>query len=109
MSIGPTSSIVANSVAGTQIAQLKGSEIDRVQNETTAQQRQVQNDAKAESAAGIGETDGQEQSSADRDANGRRPWEQILKSTSTSGEDSQDTARSRDISGQSGTQLDLSG
>ena len=107
MSIGPTGSIIANSVAGTQLAQMKGSEIDRAQHDTAIQQRQVQTDGKAEAAAGIGETDSQEQSSADRDANGRSPWQQTANSKSD--DDSQQAARSRDASGQSGTQLDLSG
>jgi hypothetical protein len=108
MSIGSLGGI-ANSVAGAPLAQTKGSEVDRAQQDANVQQRHVQNEAKADAAAGIGETDGQEQSSADRDADGRRPWEQLGQPTPESNSDEPPAARSRDASGQSGTQLDLSG
>lgn len=108
MSIGSLGGI-ANSIAGTALAQTKGSEIDRAQQATSAQQREVRNETKADSAAGIGETDSQEQSSADRDANGRRPWEQMGEPASAADPENPPAAHSRDASGQSGTQLDLSG
>ena len=108
MSIGSLGGI-ANSVAGTALAQTKGSEVDRAQQETSAQQRHVQNDVKADSAAGIGETDGQEESSADRDADGRRSWERMEGAPPESDAQDSSGSHSRDATGQSGTQLDLSG
>jgi hypothetical protein len=108
MSIGSLGGIAA-SIAGTSLAQAKGSEVDRVQQDTNAQQRQVHNEVKADSAAGIGETDGQEESAADRDANGRRPWERIGDGPSETDAEGTSGSHSRDATGESGTQLDLSG
>ena len=51
MSIGPLSGI-AGSVAGTSLAQTRGSEIDRAQQENTANELRAQSDKKAETAAG---------------------------------------------------------
>ncbi|MCG8450002.1 MAG: hypothetical protein MI725_10555, partial [Pirellulales bacterium] len=56
------------------LSQTAGSETERAQKETNALQRQVAGDAKAEKAAGIGETE-QDQGASDRDADGRRLWE----------------------------------
>lgn len=98
--------------AGAPLAQTKGAELDRAQQETAQQQRQVQTDAKAEMAAGIGTTEEQQGADADRDADGRRAWEAPL---AGKGKPKQDASapppqrQSRDPSGQSGTQLDLSG
>lgn len=108
MSVGSLGGIAA-SVAGSPLAQTKGSEVDRAQQDFGAQQRQVQNDVKAESAAGIGETDGQDHQTADRDADGRRPWEVPPQGNPLDANAPHDTPHSKDASGQSGTQLDLSG
>ena len=61
--------------AGSPLAQTKGAELDRAQQETAQQQRQVQTDAKAELAAGIGTTEEQQGADSERDADGRRLWE----------------------------------
>ena len=74
MSIGPLSSI-AGSVAGTSLAQTRGSEIDRAQQESTARELQARSEQKAETAAGIGQADGDNHQTAERDADGRRLWE----------------------------------
>ena len=74
MSVGPMGG-VAGSVAGSPLAQTKGSEPERAQQEAVAQQRRAESDQKADSAAGIGETDGEDHETAERDADGRRPWE----------------------------------
>jgi hypothetical protein len=99
------------SAAGTSLAQSKGSEVERANNEVGAQQRQVFGERKAESAAGIGETDGQDHETAERDADGRRLWEAA--GERKKGSDAQDSGSSpplsKDASGQSGNLLDLSG
>jgi hypothetical protein len=109
MSIGSLPAVVA-SAAGTPLAQAKGSEVERANNEVSAQQRQTYNAMKAESAAGIGETDGEDHETAERDADGRRMWENILKSKKAQLEEGETAPPiSRDASGQSGSLLDLSG
>jgi hypothetical protein len=107
MSIGPLGGI-ANSAAGTSLAQTKGSEVERSQHDTSSQQRQIQNDARAEAAAGIGQTDGEDHETADRDADGRSPWRRILK-PKAGDVDPTSPPTGKDPSGQSGSQLDLSG
>src|SRR5437016_4103766 len=76
MSVGPMGFF--GSVAATPLAQTQGSDVDRAAQETAGQGRQANNAAKAENAAGIGETDGQEHGAAERDADGRRLWEKPL-------------------------------
>ena len=75
MSVGPLGGI-ASSAAGSPLAQTKGSDVERAQQDTSNQQRQVQNDQKAEAASGIGEADGEDHETAERDADGRRLWEE---------------------------------
>jgi len=112
MSVGPLGGIAAN-VAGTSLAQAKGSDVDRTQHDASAQQRQVRNVEHAESAAGVGETDGKDHETAERDADGRRLWE----APPEKGKENPETPsaepipahQSRDASGQSGTKLDLTG
>ncbi len=109
MSVGPLSSLAANA-AGAPLAQTKGSDIDQAQLETSNQQRQVRNDTKAEDAAGIGQTDGEDHEAAERDADGRRIWENLPGRGSRHEEHSDAHQRpSKDASGQSGNLLDLSG
>lgn len=107
MSIGPLNN-VAGSVAGSPMAQTHGSETERTQHETGVQQRRVQSSQKAESAAGVGETDGQDHETDDRDADGRRPWERSAHKAA--GEQAApDPPRAKDATGQSGNLLDLAG
>ena len=73
MSVGPLGGW-AGSVAGTPLAQTKGSEVERTQQDLRNQQRRVQNNVRAENAAGIGEADGEDHHPAERDADGRRSW-----------------------------------
>ena len=109
MSVGPLGGL-AGSVAGTQLAQATGSDVERTQTDAGSQQRRVDADRKAENAAGIGETDGEDHETAERDADGRRIWENTRrnKAAGQSGE-AGDPPRSKDTTGQSGTLLDLSG
>ena len=62
-------------MAGTFLAQTRGSDIDRTQQESNSQDLRAESDLKAEAAAGVGQTDGEEHQTAKRDADGRRLWE----------------------------------
>jgi hypothetical protein len=98
--------------AATPLAQTKGTDADREAQESTAKEMQQQTDAQAEQAAGVGQTDGDEHETADRDADGRRLWElpakkkAVAKATASVVEES---THSRDASGQCGNELDLTG
>jgi hypothetical protein len=112
MSVGPMGGLPAAAVAGTSLAQAKGSDVDRTQQDSAAQQRRVQTDQKAESAAGIGEADGEDHQTGERDADGRRLWEETPGGSGpgdSAGEQADDQSHEKDPSGQSGSLLDLSG
>ena len=110
MSVGPLGGL-ASSVAGSPLAQTKGSEIERAQHDANVQQRHDAGNRKAEAAAGIGETDGEDHQSEERDADGRRLWEEQAHKPSESPDDASQEHRrlSKDTTGQTGTQLDLCG
>jgi hypothetical protein len=112
MSVGPLGA-VTGSVAGTQLAQAKGSDLERAQHEAGNEQRRVQAEQKAEQAAGIGEADGEDHEAAERDADGRRLWEDARRRTRDAPADAASAAtggpQGSDPTGQSGTLLDLSG
>jgi len=94
-------------VAGTPLPQAKGSEVERAHREVGAQRRQVYHEQKAEAAAGVGEPDGEDHETAERDADGRRPWED--RPDSEGNDASRGVPRSADPSRQSGNLLDLNG
>ncbi len=109
MSIGSLSSVMG-SVAGAPLAQTKGSEPERAEQTVVAQQTRADSDRKAEAAAGIGETDGEDHEPAERDADGRRPWE----APPGTPPDALDGAAAspppcKDATGQTGRLLDLTG
>lgn len=104
MSIGSTSGIVG-SAAGSPLAQTRGSETERAGHETSGQQRQVDNDQNAEKAAGIGQTE-QDQQTSDRDADGRRIWEVDATDEQTEPEATEASVAPRPSEG-TGTTLDL--
>jgi hypothetical protein len=105
MSIGPLG--IAASTAGTPLAQTKGSAVERAHEEVGAERRQVYHEKKAAAAAGVGEPDGEDHETTDRDADGRRPWEEPPeKQTPPAASDSR---QSKDPSQQSGNLLDLTG
>ena len=109
MSIGPMSGI-AGSVAGTSLAQTRGSEIDRAQQESTARELRARSEQKAELAAGIGQADGDNHQTAERDADGRRLWEfPQRKGEQDAGQEESPRPQGQDPTGQSGSMLDLSG
>lgn len=103
MSIGPTN--FAASLAS--LSQARGSETERTQQDTAAKERQIAGDRQAESAAGVGTTEGDE-ATGDRDADGRRLWERPPAPKAVEPEN-QESAGTKDPSGQSGSLLDLSG
>jgi len=104
-------------VAGSPFAQKHGSEVERAGQEKNAQQRRVAADQKADSAAGVGEADGQDHETAERDADGRRLWEAAPEPDDTDEQDAEgqnaseetQSRKSKDATGQSGNLLDLSG
>src|SRR5262245_6567054 len=109
MSIGPLASLA--SVAGSPLAQVKGSDVERTQQDAAANERQITSAEKAENAAGIAATD-EDSEAEDRDADGRRLWEETSKSAKhpdAAAATDESIPRSKDPSGQSGSQLDLSG
>ena len=108
MSVGPTGGI-AGSAAGAPLAQTKGAEVDRARQDASGQERRVHNDKRAESAAGIGETDGEDHETAERDADGRRLWEKTAAGQQSGEESPAERRGSKDASGQAGNLLDLSG
>jgi len=109
MNVGPMSGVVG-SAAGAPLSQTAGSETERAKKDATATQRQVDNDTKAEKASGVGQTESDEGTS-DRDADGRRLWEQAAaaKQDDTQPSDPEPPNQTKDPTGQSGSELDLSG
>ncbi len=109
MSVGSLSSVLS-SVAGSPLAQTKGSEPERAEQAVVSQQTRSESDRKAEAAAGIGETNGEDHEPAERDADGRRPWEEP---PGTPPDSLDDTAASqppgKDATRQTGRLLDLTG
>jgi hypothetical protein len=112
MSIGSLGN-VALSAAGAPLAQTKGGEMERTQQESAGQQRVAESGRKAEAASGIGETDGDDHETAERDADGRRLWEapdeKKKKEAKASVSASAEPRLSKDASGLSGNNLDLTG
>ncbi len=111
MSIGPMGMI--GSAAASPLAQGQGSEVPRAQQATAENARQTQLNEKAEQAAGVGQTQ-QDEEASDRDADGRRPWELGPESPDDQATDSaahpdDSLPQSKDPTGQCGQQLDLSG
>jgi hypothetical protein len=105
MSIGPMGGIPAGA-AGLPLAQSKGVEVDLAQQNLAAQQRQVYYSHRADVAAGIGETDGEDHETADRDADGRLSW---TPAAETERKTKSVSPKSRDPLGQSGNLLDVTG
>ena len=111
MSVGPMGMI--GSIAGTPLSQTKGSETEKGVDDTARQARASQAQQKAENASGIGQTE-EDSEANDRDADGRRIWEDGRGETPGEPEDTDvappdQTPRSKDPTGMSGNALDLSG
>jgi hypothetical protein len=110
MSMVPLGGLLS-STAGTALSQANGSETERAQKDAVTQRRATDADQHAERSAGIGQTE-QDQQSSERDADGRRLWENPAtpkKPQPTAAEVEIEARQSKDATGQSGTQLDLTG
>lgn len=111
MSIGSLGPILPGA-AGAPLAQTRGAESQRAQQLADTQQRTNELAQHAEDAAGIAQTDGEEHEAEERDGDGRRLWEKSPQAK-TNGDDAADEATPsrlvKDPSGDSGSQLDLSG
>ena len=107
MSMGPLGGIGTNA-AGSPLAQTRGSEVERARQDAGTQERRVSSDERAEAAAGIDEADGENHETAERDADGRRLWEEVPPVKQKPPDDGEER-KSKDTSGQSGKLLDLSG
>lgn len=109
MSVGPLPPVAAGA-SGTTLTQPKGADLDRAQQESASHQRRVQAEQRAENAAGIGQADGEDHESSERDADGRRPWEIGGRTNSPKPPASEPAPRlGKDPTGQAGTLLDLTG
>jgi hypothetical protein len=100
------------SSAGSPLAQSQGAEVSRAQQETAGQARQTRMAEKAEQAAGVGQTEEDEEAN-ERDADGRRPWEigarrPVEESTETEPAPIAECP-GKDPTGMTGSQLDLRG
>jgi hypothetical protein len=98
----------ALSAAGTPLSQTAGSEVERSQREGAAHQRTADAQAKSERAAGIGETESEQQTS-ERDADGRRLWEAPDTKESAEEQPGEHPRQAKDTSGTCGATLDLTG
>lgn len=109
MSIGSLG--IVGSLAGAPLAQ-KSAEVDKTQRDVADAARQADAAAKAESAAGIGETEEESQAS-ERDADGRRLWERQAKKVNPKDEEisasTPEPILAKDPTGFSGSTLDLTG
>ncbi len=99
--------------AATPLPQAKGSDADRSVQETAAPKSEQQSDAKAESAAGIGEPDGNNRKIEEREGDGRMPW-QAQAGGNPADQKAEESSgaplpSSRDATGQCGNVLDLTG
>jgi hypothetical protein len=108
MSVGPLGGVNV-SAAGVPLAQSKGSDVDRASQEVGAQQRNIVSERKAEAAAGIGEADGEDHQSNERDADGRRPWEFQRAKQKPTADNPANNTQCRDTTGAAGNLLDLTG
>jgi hypothetical protein len=108
MSVGPMGMI--GSAAGSPLAQTQGADVNRAQQETAGQSRQTQMSEKAEQAAGVGQTE-QDEETNDRDADGRRAWEIGPREAQAEADPAPiaSPGPGKDPAGVTGRQLDLQG
>ena len=109
MSIGLLSGI-GGSAAGSPLAQTRGSDVDRAQQDSSAQATSCPQPRERQQAAGVGQADGENHQTNDRDADGRRLWE-IPPRKTQSGADAEEfhCPPVQDPTGQSGGTLDVTG
>lgn len=95
--------------AATPLAQSKGVDTDRAVQETSAHNEKTSSDTRAEEAAGIGQTDGDQHEIEEREGDGRMPWQWADEQPDNSNSESSKKSPSRDTTGQCGNLLDLTG
>ena len=112
MSIGSFGGI--NSAAAGAPLSARGSDNEKNQKAVSAQATSVDHERHAEEAAGIGQTESDKETS-DRDADGRRLWEAEEEETEAENVEglsdlqNAEQPKSKDITGDSGNSLDLTG
>ncbi len=109
MSIGSPG--ILGAFAAQSLAQSHQAQVQPQGQSTADHARHADSAQRASDAAGIGRTDADEQA-GDRDADGRRMLERILPGAAAAeevAEPADEPRQSRDATGHSGTQLDLSG
>ena len=107
MSVGPMNNV--GNFAGTPLAQAKA-DLDRAQHDAQIRDRRAASSAKADDAAGIGATDGDDKEASDRDADGRRLWERPAAGKADDAPaEPEEPPLSKDPNGDSGHSLDLTG
>lgn len=108
MNIGVTTGAFS-SAAGAPLAQTVGTETERSQKDSAVRERRADAQGKSERAAGIGTTE-QDQGTDERDADGRRMWEETgKKDVAAEADVAEPERRAKDPTGQSGSALDLTG
>lgn len=109
MSIGSLGIIAG--ISATPLTQRTAS-ADRAATDSTRQENAVANDQAAVDAAGIGKTEGDAETTSERDADGRMDWQHHGKHPAKNEPamtDASEPIKSRDITGDSGGTLDLQG
>jgi hypothetical protein len=108
MNVGVTTGALT-SAAGAPLSQTAGAEAERTQKEALAGQRLADAQAKSEKASGIGQME-EDQHASERDADGRRLWEDPASRREPADAESADQHRqAKDPTGMSGNSLDLTG
>jgi hypothetical protein len=109
MNIGLTGGVLAGA-AGAPLAQSSGAETERTQKDSSVRERVADGQSKSERASGIGTTDADQQTD-ERDADGRRLWEQQeqRKKAAADGDAAEPRRAVKDPTGVSGNSLDLTG
>jgi hypothetical protein len=103
--------------AGTGLAQASGQETARAVQDVFVQQRSLEAAQQTEDAQGIGQTDGEDNRSNERDADGRTPWMLGRRAPATPEEEEAEAALAEEnlqaddanASDEPGSHLDLSG
>lgn len=107
MSVGPLGGVFG-SAAGAPLSQNQGSESERAAKDATAQKRQADAAQQSEKAAGVGQTE-EDQQASERDADGRRLWEAPAQSAEEQSSSADTPRQGKDATGATGNQIDLTG
>ncbi|MAT68826.1 MAG: hypothetical protein CMJ58_04820 [Planctomycetaceae bacterium] len=111
MNVSPAAGL-AGSAAGAPLSQTKGSDSERAARDATDQSRAADGQDRSEKAAGIGQMQ-EDAETHDRDADGRRMWEESPQNGEQPAEEQPEAAaerhRVKDPKGESGNSLDLMG